>query len=386
MIQGIKQKIISIYISRRKFFNIVGISLLVVLLITFNVLQNKGKKEEIKSTFPPKPTPSNGERKTNPPAPSGIPFTLNPNESYFINQIITNKIPVTGYSWKGNKLMYSTPTGIYEAGTNNPTLEQNIESISWANSFNAILKSGGSWKKYDFFNKKTEELPYTLNNPRINTKGEMILDHQKNIVKLFDLKNNTDRGVSFEEPVDKMFFIGDTNSFVVSTTYGNKTHIYKYNEGLTREQSVGYEKKYHLSSISPSGDSFALTFGNELIIANFSGSISNNIFPNKSDLFTGYKNNSEIVIIERYKDSLNRTLENIYLSNLSGQKFKISDSRPIKNRININIPIAFNKIGGVTAFAENNGKIWILALTPNVFPTYSTGGELVFSKMESKGF
>lgn len=374
MIQKIKQKLISVYLSKRKLFNVVGILLFAGLLIIFGSRHNQKKAEPLQASPLPRLTPS------------AKPFTANPNEDYFINQIITNLTPVTGYSWKGNKLVYSTPNGIYEAGTNNPVLEQNIESIVWANSFNAILKSGGSWKKFDYLNKKTEELPYPLNDPVINSKGEKILDRQRNIVKLFDLIKNTNKETSFEEPVDKIFFIEDAGGFVISTTSNNKTHVYKYNEGFTQEQSVVFEGKFEMSSISPNGDSFLLTFGNELKVANFSGSISNNVFTKGSELSVGYVDGNKIVIVERYKDSLNRSLENIYLSNLQGNRFKISDSKPMKNRINMDIPIAFSEGGGVASFAENNGKIWILALSPNIFPTYSIKGTLVFSKMDSKGF
>lgn len=386
MIQKIKQKLILVYLSKRKLFNIAGASLFIVLLIVFISLQNQKKKSSQQTNLFPQPAPEEAEIGKGLPTPSTKPFTPNPDETFFINQIITNLTPVTGYSWKENKLVYSTPDGIYEAGDNNPILEQGIENISWANSFNAILKSGGSWKKFDYLNKKTEEIPYLLNDPVINTKGEKILDRQNNIAKLFDLTKNTNKETSFEEPVDKMFFIEDGDGFVISTTSNNKTHVYKYNEGFIQERSVVFEGNFEMSSISPNGDSFLLTIGNELKVANFSGSISNNVFTKGSALSTGYVDNTKIVIVERYKDSLGRSLENIYLSNLQGNKFKISDSKPMKNRINMDIPIAFSKGGGVASFAENNGKMWILALSPNVFPTYSTEGSLVFSKMDSKGF
>lgn len=374
MIQKIKQKLISVYLSKRKLFNVVGMLLFAGLLIIFGSRHNQKKAEPPQASPLPRPTPSTK------------PFTPNPNEDFFINQIITSLTPVTGYSWKGNKLVYSTPNGIYEAGTNNPVLEQNLETVVWANSFNAVLKSGGSWKKFDYLNKKTEELPYSLNNPVINAKEEKILDHQNNIVKLFDLKENTNKEAAFEEPVDKTFFLEDVGGFIVSTTGNNKTHVYKYNEGFTLEQSVAFEGKLNLSSMSPSGDSFILISGKDLIIANFSGIISNNVFSNASRLSPGYVNSNKIVVIERHKDSLGRSLENIYLSDLQGNKYKISDSRPIKNRINMDIQTAFSQGGGAASFAENNGKIWILALSPNVFPTYSTKGSLVFTKMDSKGF
>lgn len=374
MIEKIKQKLISVYLSRRKLFNIVGVSLLVVLLIIFISVRSQKKEGPQPTTPSPRPTPS----------PKS--FTPNPNETFFINQITTNLTPVTGYSWKENKLVYSVPGGIYEAGNNNPLLVQNIESIAWANSFNAVLKSGGAWKKFDYLNKKTEGLPYSLNNPIINSRGEKILDYQRNTVRLFDLIKKTNKENVFEEPVDKIFFIEEAGGYLFSTTSNNKTHIHKYSEGFTQEQTATFEGKLELSAVSPTGDSFLLIFGKELKVANFSGDISNNVFSNASEISAGYINNDKILIIERYRDSLGRSLENIYLSNLQGNKFKISDSRPIKNRINMNTPIAFSKGGGVASFVENGGRIWILSLSPNLFPTYSTEGILVFTRMEPKGF
>lgn len=374
MIEKIKQKLISVYLSRRKLFNIVGISLLVVLIIIFISVRNQKKEGPQPTTSSPRPTPS----------PKS--FTPNPNETFFINQVTTNLAPVTGYSWRESKLVYSVPGGIYEAGNNNPLLVKNIESITWANSFNAVLKSGGAWKKFDYLGKKTEDLPYSLSSPIINSRGEKILDYQKNIVKLFDLIKKTNKEASFEEPLDKIFFIEEADGYIFSTTSNNKTHIYKYGEGFTQEQTATLEGRLVLSAVSPTGDSFLLTSGKELKVANFSGDISNNVFSNASEISAGYINNDKILIIERYRDSLGRSLENIYLSNLQGSRFKISDSRPIKNRINLNIPVAFSKGGGVASFAENGGKVWIISLSPNLFPTYSTKGVLVFTRMEPKGF
>jgi len=38
----------------------------------------------------------------------------------------------------------------------------------------------------------------------------------------------------------------------------------------------------------------------------------------------------------------------------------------------------------ILTIAENKGKIWILSLFPNLIPTYSTDGEIVFSDLKPK--
>lgn len=374
MIQGLKQKIISIYLSKRKLFNFIGVFLFAGVLILFVGTRNKKKTTQPQTTPPAQITPS------------AKPYTASPDKDYFINQIVTNLIPVTGHSWKGNKLIYSTPNGIYEAGTNTLLLEQKIEKIIWANSFNAVLKSEGTWKKFDYLNKTAVKLSFPLNNPIINSKGEKILDYQNKTVRLFNLIDNTNKEIPLEESVAKVFFIEDRDGFIISTSSGDKTHVYKYNANSTLEQSNVFGRNLKLSLVSPDGNTFLLTAGKELVVANFSESLANTVFTKSSKLSVGYTNNNEVVIVEKYQDSLGRLLENIYLSDLRGNKFKIADSKQVKNRLNLNLPIAFSQGGGITSFVENNGKIWILSLAPNLFPTYSTKGSLVFTKMESKGF
>ena len=124
---------------------------------------------------------------------------------------------------------------------------------------------------------------------------------------------------------------------------------------------------------------------NELTVSNFSGTIYKDLFLNKSELTAFFRNNESFVVIEKYRDSLGRVLDNIYLSNILVKRFKISDSKPIINRINHDIPLMKNNFGTIVSFAENKGKIWMISLKPNLYPTYSTNGELVFSSLKPKG-
>ena len=121
---------------------------------------------------------------------------------------------------------------------------------------------------------------------------------------------------------------------------------------------------------------------NNITVSNFDTIVGSDIFLNKSNLSVGFRNNTEFVVVEKYKDSLGRILDNIYISNIANKRFKISDSRPLINRINRDLPIIFNTNGNIATFGENKGKTWILSLKPNLYPTYSTTGDLIFSNIK----
>lgn len=271
MINNLKQKIISIYLSRKKLFNFIGIFLTVLLLIVYFLTH----KDTAPSNITPIPTNSNQSSKN--PA-STKPYTFNENEEYFINQIVTNYPPVTGYSWSGNKLIYSNSKGIYEAGTNNTVLIAPIDQIKWADYFNVLIKSDGKWSKLNYADKKMDEVVQTLNNPIINRTGLRIADFQKNIVILYNLDDNTNSKATLTESVENVFFVPNSKEIVVSTFFGSKTFVYKLDEKLNIIKSFSFDDSYHLSSISQDGEGFVLILKNKLIVANFSGILSTNIF------------------------------------------------------------------------------------------------------------
>ena len=118
-------------------------------------------------------------------------FTGSSTRAYFINQIVTNIPPVTGYSWSGDLLIYSTKDGVFEAGTNNQILIKNIQDIVWSDNFNGLIKSEGKWEKFDYKNKNTIDPGLDLISPIINSRGNLIADYSKikvvEIAHLFQL-------------------------------------------------------------------------------------------------------------------------------------------------------------------------------------------------------
>lgn len=356
------------------------LSLGCVIAIIFLVKDNKTESEVNNS---PSPNPTFSITST---GASSIPFTYNPNEAYFLNQIVTNLTPVTGYSWKNDSLLYSTSGGIYEGGTNNLLIQQPISKIFWNSSFNAVLNSNGKWFIFDFATKSLKEIGSRFTSPKISNTGDRILDFSQKNLFVLDTANNKTNNAPFSENITGAFFVDSTKEIVVSTLKDNVTSIHKLDGNLKETQILNTQNNYVLSSASPDGNSFVITLGNETLVSSFSSTILKHKFSEKSKISTKYRGSNEIIAIEKYVDSLGRTLDNIYILSTNNNIFKISDSRAIVGRINTGVEMAFNTNATVLSFAENKGRIWILALKPNLIPTYSTSGELVFSIISPKGF
>lgn len=375
MLNKLKNKI-KIFFSSKKRTAVFLFVLSVFILIL--VIYTQRNKEEV---VLPVPTPTETFIPQSADS-STLPYTFNANESYYINQIVTNTKPVTGFSWSGNKLVYSTPTGIFKAGTNEVVVTAGIEKIIWGESFNALVKTNGFWSKLNTTNKSLDRVNLNLVSPKINVSGNKIIDFQKNIATVYDIDSGSDRSVTFGESVDNAFFIPLSQGSVVSTAFGTKTHVYKLTEAMEIETSVELNGKYHLASVSKDGKNFVLISDNNLYVADFSGITATSTFKKDSILSAFFTSNASVIVIEKYRDSIGRILDNIYLEMLDGSNFIVSDSKPMVGRINQGVPMATNTGGSVVAFAENDGKTWILALKPNLYPTYSESGELVFSTIK----
>ena len=377
MMSKLMQKIRTTYTKNKRLLAILGSIVFLIVFFLYNN-QNNEQEQQIGNATPTPATKIIDNSQT-------VPVTGNDTEAYFINQIVSNLTPVTGYSWKADKLLYSTPKGIYEAGTNKIVVQQTISNIYWANNFNALIKNAGVWYKLNFDNKSLDNLSLVLNTPIINDIGDKILDYQDKELRLYSLISSQVKSKTFEESIENVFFVNTTNEVIVSTIASGITRIYKLDENLTITNSRVFTKDYRLSAVSPDGKTLALTFNNELVLGGFDKNSSIDTFLIGSALAAQFRNNNELVVIEKYKDKLRRTLDNVYLTNVSANRFKITDSKPMINRIDTSLTIAFNGSSAVATFIENKAKIWIVSLKTNAFPTYSLEGELVFSSIEPKG-
>lgn len=308
-------------------------------------------------------------------------FTNNDKELYYINQVVTNFKGVIGFSWNDDSYIYSTKDGIFEAGTNNIIINSKIEDIYFADYFNALVKNSGFWKKLDYKNKTLSDIPVKLYNPIISNRGNKILDFSKNVLFLYDSKTYDKKEVKFEEPIQKISYIESNENIAISTNYAARTYIYILDKNLIQTKKYETGDDYILSSVSTDGKIFTLKKDNTIKTTDLNIFLNSDTFIQNSRINSEFIDENSFIIVEKYKDKLGRTIDNIYLSDAYGKRFKISDSKPIINKIDIELPIMFNKDKNIATFAENDGRTWILSLKPNIFPTYSTTGELVFSKL-----
>jgi hypothetical protein len=353
--------------------------IVLILLLAFTVFVALQPKKTVNKT---------AQDIINTPSPTALPLkdastSSNNEKAYFINQLTTSMGPVTGFSWDQNLLYYSNPNGIYKAGTNEAVLEMPIQKIYWSKNGNLIFKSNNVWSKS---NLSKEAIPVNkdLNNPIINNSGSLILDASESQLKMYGIEDSSEKIFKTKEINERIvnyFFSDDSQKIFLSTEFGTKTIIYKLDTSLNEMSKKVFEGKYTLSSISPDGEIFLLSQEGLLIVANFTETRNTFNLLQKSKIFSSFRNLNEIIIVEQYKDNLGRTLENIYKTNPTGNIIRISDSRPIKNRINTSVPMAFNGDKNIATFAENKGGVWILSLSPNLFPTYSTEGELIYSNI-----
>lgn len=348
-----------------------------VIFITIYLLISSNKED---ATITLEPTIS-----SKPIATTNEEFSNNTGQAYYSNKIVTNNQPVTGNSWKGDKNIYSTKNGIYEAGTNNPIFTGNIEIIRWSDNFNAILLVNNVWNKLNYQKKEINEIPVKLTNPIINNNGNIIADIKGNTVSFYDTTEYKSKEIKFNEPVENVMFSKNGNSTIISTNYATISYFYKLDINFEITENFESNDNYILSSVSPDGNIIALTLNNTIVLSDFSKIVATKAFTNKSKLISKFKTDNEFIVIEKYKDDLDRFLDNIYLVSVSGKSLRLSDSKAIKNRISFDIPIMMSENGYVSSFVENNGKTWILALKSNLYPTYSVDGELVYSNLKPRG-
>lgn len=306
-------------------------------------------------------------------------------EAYYFNAIVTNKIPVTGFSWLKDKIAYSTPQGIYEGGTNNIIFEGTINESKWSNNFNALIKYQGSWNKLNYKNKSLEKIDMNLTSPSISNDGNYILDYSNNTLSVFnitDLKNKY-KEVKLREPITKAFFSDDSKRIIVSTNFGKITYLYRFDLELNGEFFYETDNDYILTGIDSIGDNCLLSLKNELYVSDFKELKLVSTFKDNAEIYADFIR-KDILIVEKYKDNLGRELDDVYLSK-NNNTYKIADSKQIVNRLNTSINFIFNESKTVVSFIENKNKIWILSLNKNLFPTYTINGDLVFSDLIPRG-
>lgn len=353
---------IKLNLKRKGIFILLGgLSVISFLYILVQTEKPKSKDGDTKNTTPQGST-----------APSQQPSkSISPGE-YFINKILNTEDPITGFSWVGKKLIYSTGTGIYDAGTGEEVLKMPVENISWSKNGRAVFISES--KRY-FFNVDTKDLK-EINEPAekmiISPTGLKVAFTQSAAVKIFNTSSfSIDNQVSFEKPdflawsenEDYLLVSNKTSTKRVMTILGaitlKEVHGFSYNPWV---EPIG---------ISPDGKMFVAQTANILMIHNIKNNTDELVEFSKGSKLEGvFTSNNELFLTETYKDPLQRKITNFWAVNLQGGKILLVNSMPILGGINPNIPYCSDFTKNIIPLAANKGGLWFLSLKPGVIPTY----------------
>lgn len=323
-----------------------------------------------------KPKLGDGDTKTSTPQGSAAPSQqsskpVSPGE-YFINKILDTEDPITGFSWIGKKLIYSTGAGIYDAGNGDEALKMPVENISWSKNGKAVFISKSKWY---FFNVDVKDLK-EINEPSekmiISPTGLKVAFTQGAVLKIFNTSSfSIDNQVGFEkadflawsENEDYLLVSNKTNTKRVITILGTST--------LKEVRNFSYNPWVEPIGISPDGNTFVSQTSNNLTIHDIKNNTDNLVEFSKGSMLKGsFISNNELFLTETYNDPLQRKITNFWVVNLQEGKILLANSMPIWGGINPSVPYSSNFTKNIIPIAANKGGLWFLSLKPGVIPTY----------------
>lgn len=301
-------------------------------------------------------------------------LTEDPEEStaYFINRI-DSLLNVTGYSWSKDHLIYSTPTGIYKTGTNQPLLKTSIDYITWSWNGTAVYQHNNKWFIFTPPN-QSQPLPLSGKNPLISPNGQHLVAQTQNSLNLVNLQKNYSQSLnlSYNNPqptwslfTNNLAFIDQQELTIVPTQKDSKP------------QSYPLSKKYQLLALSPEANQVALAEDHSLLLLSLPNNkplFSVNFTP-KAKLKAAWLNSDKLIIIETVSTNDNNHIDDfIWEVDSTGQKKYLANSMPILNRLNLNHQLFPNPDLTTLPLIENQYTLWVMALTPNQFPNYGPKG------------
>lgn len=362
--QNVQNKMPSFFKKRTK-LTLYVLIFLFTCAVTLAVFINK-KPQSVPQLTAPVPTST--------PIPPGSPFS---NDSYFLNRINTLQ-PINGYSWKNNKLVYSTSNGIFYAGTNQAINNIKIQKAIWSENGSIVFNNNNHWFFSQLDNQKQIPIDYVSENILINPVGDTLLLINKVQVTLFKPLSSQTFSKSFDQPILQAVWSKNSSNilFVLSN---NEILFVDYNLNILNKITTPFK----LISVSPDAKTLIFQNGRVLIVQPISGDSFNLEFTKDSKL-TAFWTDTNLFVIETIKDSLSRNLDYIWKISSDGQRTFLVNSMPIPRKINLEIPIIPNSANTVIPLAEKNGQLWLLSLTPNNIPGYTSAG-LVFLPFSNKG-
>ena len=344
---------------------------IIVIIILFS-LSGKKKSEPYKGS-PSSVKSALFQQITNPPQTQiqtqTSPTTQVP--AYFLN-IVNTAIPITGFSWLENQLIYSTPKGIYTADDAEPILPQRIQSVYWNSQGQAFFNDESN--KWFYYNGRSNAIvPISLTAKRVtlHPKIPLAATVENNVIQIIDIKNQSVQSFDFDEPINQISWA--LTEPILAAAQSNQVKLINFE---TKSQDlIEFESNREFQSLSPDGRllAFYQVFEKELVFVDRSNKTIKEVnLPETQSLKTVWLDQATVLAIATVTpDSLGRIIDYFWLVDIQGNKQFLANSMPVSGRVNQLIDPIINSDKTAIAFAENNGNVWLISLKPGEFPSYS---------------
>jgi len=313
---------------------------------------------------------------------STVPLDPSPSPAYYLNKILSLE-NVTGYSWQSQSLIYSTPTGIFLAGSNQSLLEASIDFITWSANGQAVYQSNGQWFHFKTPSSSPSPVSFTGLQPLISPSGQYLATLNNSNIVVLNLDSLTPTTITLDyQPQTLKWSITSTHLAVAGTD--QISLLTPQGDTLT---SISQSPSHQLLAISPTGDQLILADSDQLQLVHFNDpdnptTIS---FDPDSDLLAHWLNQGLLVIETTAPDGLGRRADGLWQISSDDQKTLLTTSLPIPNKLNNNITLYPNPDQTIIPLVENQKTLWMISLKPNQFPSYTAKG-LFFLPITPYGF
>lgn len=285
---------------------------------------------------------------------------------------------VLGYYWNGEKMVYANSTGIYEAITNIPLLNESISSIVFTHQGNAVLSTPSGIKVFNKDTKITKQMSFDgiYENIQISNDGNYLSMYDGSSLLTFNVEENKEIARK-DSPVFTHFWTHKNRLFIFDS-HSKKLH--EYDEKLNIQSEYEIDIQGVFLGISSDGSSGVFTNDKEVILENFE---KNNRYTFKfeegSTFHGNWINNNNFGLVQTLTDKYGRTDDYIWLLSKQGERTFLHSSIVIPQKINTDRPVYSNSSQNVVSVVENNGGIWLISLLSGQVPSLTSGGVSFFS-------
>lgn len=330
------------------------------------------------------------QTQTLPPTRPLPTVTSNPSQpqakqSYFLNTIGSNR-PVTGYSWTGNKLVYSTPNGIYIADTNSKIVDKPISYISWSKNGEAFYQSQNQWFWLSNISAQPKSTTMKFQSPMLSSDGQTVVTIVDNNMMVINLPDFSAKSKQFDYTPANLTWSPSSQIIAFEQKSETVSNIVVLNIQLNLVSNISVNKSSQLIAVSPDDSWIAIQNDNALqiipIIQENKNGVSSSIidFTPSSKLSATWMSES-LIVIETYPDRIGRKINYIWKLNKNGSEFNkelLTNTAAIPKKLSLAASIIPDPMHIVLPLIENQGELWLLSFVPNNLPSYSSSGVKLF--------